>query len=373
MQFKELNDIVNECKRFARNEIREQVLEIDLNPSPAALQGIWSKSAQLDIPSLLLPEVYGGAGYPALCCALVLDTFASECAGIASVFAHHFTACMPLSETQPDCCETYSTRIARMEGYGAAPAAVIFPGDPGDGEIELIEKENALVLTGITSPVGNTDSAGFCCIFAKDPIQEDGITCLFLDRDRIENSRCKDIHLPGLKINPFRKLDFQDLKISSTDIIGERGKSSDLMKKTRSAFYGFISAMALGCTRSAYQKALTYAGQRYQYGNTIIHHQEIQRMLGAMLMKLQMGTSGTIQLFSEEKLNLLFSSPDPMLTKSFCTDMAMEIVIDAIQIHGGYGYMHEYGLEKIMRDVKVLQLLGGSNPYHHVQVIAEQL
>jgi len=373
MQFKELNEIVNECKRFARKEIREQVLETDLNPSPEALQEIWSKSSQLDIPSLLLPEVYGGAGYPAICCALVLDTFASECAGIASIFAHHFAACMPLTDSRPDCCETYSTKIVRMEGYGAAPASVIFPDSPGDGEIELIDKGNTLVLNGITPPVGNTDSAGFCCIFAKDPIQPDGITCLYLDQGRIENSRGENIHLPGLKINPFRKLHFQDLKISSTDIIGERGKSVGLLKKTRSAFYGFISAMALGCTRSAYQKALAYAGQRYQFGSTIIHHQEIQRMLGAMLMKLQMGTSGYLQLFSEEKVNLLFSVPDPMLTKSFCTDMAMEIIIDAIQIHGGYGYMHEYGLEKIMRDVKVLQLLGGSNPYHHVQVIAEQL
>ncbi|RJP78241.1 MAG: acyl-CoA dehydrogenase [Desulfobacteraceae bacterium] len=373
MQVKELNDIINECRRFAKNEIRDQALEADLNPSPETVNTIWSKSAKLDIPSLLLPEIYGGAGYPALCGALVLDAFSSECAGIASVFAHHFAACMPLIDSLSDSCETYSTRIARMEGHGASPAAVIFSEEEGDGELVLMEKENTLMLTGITQPVGNTCRGGFWCIFANDPIQKNGVTCIFPDPDKIKNAFGKETRLPGLKINPFRQLHFQDFPINAAEIIGERGKSADLLKTTRAAFFGFVSAMAMGCTRSAYQKAFAYAEQRYQFGNTIIHHQEIQRMLGAMLMKLQMGTAGYTRLFSEERLHLPCSVPDPKLVKSCCTDMALEIILDAVQIHGGYGYMHEYGLEKIMRDVKVLQLLGGSNPYHHVRAIAEQL
>jgi alkylation response protein AidB-like acyl-CoA dehydrogenase len=127
----------------------------------------------------------------------------------------------------------------------------------------------------------------------------------------------------------------------------------------------------MGAARCAYQKALAYAKERYQYGKIIILHPEIQRMLGNMLMKLDIGTSGYIQLLSDKKTPFLPS--DACLVKAFCTDAALEIVIDAIQIHGGYGYMHEYGVEKIMRDTKVLGLLGESNPRLQIRAIAKDL
>ena len=373
MQLKELNDILNECKRFAKKEIRDLSLEADLNPSPEVLQAVWNKSAELDLPALSLPEVYGGAGYPAFCCALVVDAFSTECAGFASVFAHHFAACIPLSIPPVERGEYFTARMTGMEEGGAFPATVIFPHGEGVDEVCLAETQNELVLTGVPQPVGNFNQKGFLCIFAADPIRENGITCLLLEQERLPDALGEDIKLPGLKINPFHTLRFQDIPISEDDIIGDRGEGHALMQATRKAFFGFVAAMTIGATRSAYQKAYAYAEQRYQYGNTIIYHQEIQRMLGAMLMKLQMGTAGYTRLFAEERLNLPFSIPDPGLTKSFCTDMALEIILDAIQIHGGYGYMHEYGLEKIMRDVKVLQLIGGSSPWLHIEAIADQL
>ena len=373
MQLKELNDILNECKRFAKKEIRDPGPGADLNPSPEVRQAVWNKSAELDLPALLLPEVYGGAGYPALCGAMVVDAFSSACAGFASVFAHHFAACIPLAVRPVERCENFTPRIAGMEGCGAFPAAVIFPHGEGNNEVCLTEAENGLVLTGTTQPAGNLNGKGYICIFAGDTVRENGITCLFLEQERLQNACGENIKLPGLKINPFHTLRFQDIPVSKDDIIGDRGESHTLMQETRKAFFGFIAAMAIGATRSAYQKAFSYAGQRYQYGDLIIRHQEIQRMLGAMLMKLQLGTAGYTRLFATERLNLPFSVPDPGLTKSFCADMALEIILDAIQIHGGYGYMHEYGLEKIMRDVKVLQLIGGSSPRHHIEAIADQL
>jgi acyl-CoA dehydrogenase len=96
-------------------------------------------------------------------------------------------------------------------------------------------------------------------------------------------------------------------------------------------------------------------------------------MLGNMMMKLKIGTSAYIQAFEDENPEIGYSQADPSLTKAFCTDAALEIILDAIQIHGGYGYMHEYGLEKIMRDVKVLQVLGGKNPCHHIDAVRKKV
>ena len=96
-------------------------------------------------------------------------------------------------------------------------------------------------------------------------------------------------------------------------------------------------------------------------------------MLGNMLLKITTSSAAYSQLFNPPKLDLPFAAPVPALTKAYCTDAALEVAIDAVQIHGGYGYMHEYGLEKIMRDAKTLQLLDGSNPHHLVEAIARQV
>jgi alkylation response protein AidB-like acyl-CoA dehydrogenase len=74
-----------------------------------------------------------------------------------------------------------------------------------------------------------------------------------------------------------------------------------------------------------------------------------------------------------DSVDIVGEPDDAGLTKAYCTEAALEIVLDAVQIHGGYGYMHKYGVEKMMRDIKVLQLLGGSGPVHQIQAIARDL
>jgi alkylation response protein AidB-like acyl-CoA dehydrogenase len=369
MSFKELNMLINECRKFAKNEIRDQALDADLASDTSWVKGIWSKSVQLDIPSILIPEAFEGPGYSEFCCALILDTIASECAGIASLFAHHFAACIPLIHSDMSHSEKYIRQIAGEGGNHAAPASVIFPSDMAERNVILQQKNFRLILSGTSPLTGNLDAAGLLCVFAEDPENDKALTCIILEGNSRGVLLGEDAKLPGLKVNSFRRVTFDNVEIDSEAVIGKQGKGLELMKKAQNAFYGFIAAMAMGSARTAYKKAFAYAEERYQYGKIIIQHQEIQRMLGSMLMKLGMGTSGYTCLYNEEKLNLPFSSADPMLAKAFCTDAALEIILDAIQIHGGFGYMHECGLEKSMRDIKVLQLLGGSNPYHQIQII----
>jgi len=96
-------------------------------------------------------------------------------------------------------------------------------------------------------------------------------------------------------------------------------------------------------------------------------------MLGDMSTKLDAGTAAYQQALDDQNQKKSLTTADAVPAKIFCTDAAMEIALDAVQIHGGYGYMHEYGIEKIMRDIKVLQLLGGSNPFLKVRHISGKL
>ena len=139
------------------------------------------------------------------------------------------------------------------------------------------------------------------------------------------------------------------------------------MERCLAAMHAFLAAIAMGTARGAHGAAHRYAQERFQFGKMLIEHHEIRRMLFNMVTRMDMGTAGYRQALAGERADAAGLADSCASAKVFCTDAAMEIVLDAIQIHGGYGYMKETGLEKAMRDVKMLQLLGGSNRLLEVQ------
>jgi acyl-CoA dehydrogenase len=373
MVLSEFNAIISECRRFARNQIRPGVLDADLGLDTDWVKKIWKKSMALDLPVLSVPEIYDGAGYPDLCCAFVLDVLASECPGLASVFAYHYDACLLGMKGEDKQKEILFKSLTNNGDSSPSVFSVIFPSEDDEKRQRIIEKNGELYLSGESDLTGNTLYAQKFCVFAQDGDTEEGITCVIIDRNDNGISFDENAAITGLKVNPFMPVCFDDVKLNVDNVIGTRGKCSNVLEETRGTFFSFISAMAMGAVRSSWRKAFEYAEERYQFGKVIIHHQEIQRMLGNMMMKLKIGTSAYIQVFEDENPEIRYSQPEPSLTKAFCTDAALEIILDAIQIHGGYGYMHEYGLEKIMRDVKVLQVLGGKNPCHHIDAVRKEV
>ena len=367
----EFSEIIDVCRKFARKEIGPQALEADLEPSLDRVKSIWTKSQEIGLPGILLPEEFSGVGQSGLCCALVLEALSFECAGVASIFTHHFAGCIPIMASEQKQKEQYLPSLTDVAPNDTNIASVIFPTRMDQAPLRLKKNEGRLLLSGTSALTGNAELAKFFCVFVKEDNKGKEVTCVLVQRDAPGLCLGKNAKLPGLKVNPFASISFQDVEIASECILGERYRSRQIMETAQNLFYGLVSAVSIGAARCAYQKARAYAKERYQYGKIIIHHPEIQRMLGNMLMKLDIGRAGYIQLLSGEKEP--FSPSHASLIKAFCTDAALEIVIDAIQIHGGYGYMHEYGVEKIMRDSKVLGLLGESNPWLQIQTIAKDL
>jgi len=362
--------IIKECSRFAKKEICDQALDADFISNSKWLTSIWTKSMAVDLPLLPIPEKFNGVGESELCCAIILDLLASDCAGIASAFAFHYAGCIPIIEDQKT---NGLSAITNADPKKPVIATIIFPSDYDDCQIKIKEKKGKLYLSGTSGLTGNAGHANIFTVFVQDGASPDEITCIMIHKDTAGFSMGKPGRLPGLKVNPFQKLIFNDAWIDTDAIIGQRKKGRSLMEKTQNSFNGFIAAMAMGMIRTAHKKALEYAGKRYQSGEMIIHHSEMQRMLGNMVTKLSVGTSAYLRVFNEDKLDLPYASADGSAAKIFCTDSALEATSDAIQILGGYGYMHEYGMEKLMRDSKVLNLLGGSSPNLNVKQIAKNI
>ena len=366
----ELNEIIEVSKKFAVKEMHPGFLAADLESDTEWANTVLFRSREIGLPGLIIPEEFSGVGQSALCGALVIDALASECAGLASIIAYHFAGCLPLSLAGGTIKERALKPLANSDSEALAIATLISPSLQEPGSLQLVERKGELRLSGTSPAVGNTTFATHVVVFIEEDENKGEFTGIVVEKGTPGMTIGDSLGLPGLKVNPFAPLIFDDVEIDEEAIIGERGNGKAILEKTRNLLNSFIASAAIGTARSAYLKAHTYAQERFQYGKFIIHHEEIQRMLGAMRLKLSVGTAAYTRLFDQDPLNLPASLPDAGLAKVYCTESALEIALDAIQVHGGYGYMHEYGVEKIMRDVKVLQLIGGSGPKVLISSIA---
>lgn len=369
-----IQEAAAECRKFLKQEIHDNVLEADLQKTADWVFRIWEKSRQLDLPLLLLPEEYQGAAFSPYSCAVLLDIIAAECAGIASVFALHYAGCIALLNADIRQQSIFFPLLTDAGNRRPAIVAPVFPSETDGHRIEVEENDHGMVIHGTTALTGNALIADIFCVFIEDDDDTgEHITCAVLKKNTPGLATGRPADLTGLRVNDFAPIVFDRVRVDLQSIVGPRKNARAFMELAKDGLFRFIAAMAMGAARTAIEKASAYARQRYQGGKTIIHHQEIQRMLGSMKMKLSVGTAGYLNSFNENTVFFPFEAPKPSLVKVFCTDAALEIAMDAIQIHGGYGYMHEYGLEKIMRDVKVLQLMLGRNPKCLINDISEEI
>jgi alkylation response protein AidB-like acyl-CoA dehydrogenase len=345
------------CRDFRRKEIEPVALELDEAYDPQLVRAVWSKSLELDLPSMLVPEELGGVGQSVLTAAQVLDEVSGACAGVAAIFACHLVACIPVIEGGEN-----GTRLLRaLAGEDKEPPmlALAFPEvfEVPNGP-RLAERDKVLTLEGSAQLVPCASLADHLVLFAEDA---GGITAVVVDMHAPGVSMGEPEEMLGLHTVPFCDVACSGCGIGAEQILGERGAGEALLEKALSALHGFLAAIAMGTARTAHTAAYRYAQERFQFGKLLIEHQEIRRMLAVMVMKIEMGTAGYLQALAGDRADAGATLGGCAQAKIFCTDAAQEIILDAIQIHGGYGYMKETGLEKVMRDVKMLQLLGVSN------------
>jgi len=346
------------CRDFRRNEIEPLALELDGDYDPARVRALWSKSLDLDLPTMLVPEEFGGVGQSVLTAGQVLDELAGACAGVATLFACHLAACLLVTAYGLGKEKILAALVGDAE---PSMIAVSFPEDrDAPDRPRLVEEGEGLVLEGTARLVACASLADHLVLFVEDA---GGHTPVLVNLRAPGVSVGEPEALLGLHTLPFCDVAFGSCKVAVEDILGERGGGTAAMERCLAALHGFLAAIAMGTARSAHGAALRYAQERYQFGKMLIEHDEIRRMLSTMVTKIDMGTAGYLRALAMDG-----DRPDAGVTgrecaqaKVFCTDASLEIILDAIQIHGGYGYMKETGLEKAMRDAKMLQLLGGSN------------
>ena len=165
----------------------------------------------------------------------------------------------------------------------------------------------------------------------------------------------------GIRASATRELIFEDCRIPKENLLGREGMGFLVAMKTVDKSRPGIGAQAVGIAQGALDEAVSYARQRVQFSQPIISFQAIQHMLADMATQLEAARALVYAVARYVDSNAKDVSKEASMAKLFASDVAMKVCVDAVQILGGYGYMRDYPVEKMMRDAKITQIYEGTN------------
>jgi acyl-CoA dehydrogenase len=247
--------------------------------------------------------------------------------------------------------------------------------DAGSLSCHAKDEGSHFVLNGSKMWITNAGHAELFTVFAttNKELRSKGTVCLVVPAKAPGVSLGKHEDKMGQRCSDTRAITFENVKVPKENMIGQIGDGFKIALKTLDKTRTPIAAGAVGAARAAMEYAIKYSKERKQFNQPISNFQGIQFMLADMATKIEAGRLLCYQAaWALDKGQMKVGSYYASLAKRFSADMAMEVATDAVQIYGGYGYTKEYPVEKIMRDVKLVQIYEGTSQIQRV-VIARHL
>jgi acyl-CoA dehydrogenase len=239
------------------------------------------------------------------------------------------------------------------------------PGEPGAGEGEW-------VINGTKNWISNLGIADFYVCFAVTDRDSKRITAFVVEADRPGFSVGKLEHKLGIRASPTGQPIFEDVRVPQENVIGEVGRGLAVALGTLERTRLGAAAQAVGIAQGATDYAVAYARERRQFGRPINEFQAIQFKLADMQTRTAAARELLYQACAMIDRGDSRSAQYSSMAKLFCSDTAMAVTIEAVQVLGGYGYVKEYPVERMMRDAKITQIYEGTNEIQRL-VIARTL
>ncbi|MDD3719090.1 MAG: acyl-CoA dehydrogenase family protein [Actinomycetota bacterium] len=348
---------------FALNEMRPVALECDKEGTVP--ESLVKKAAAAGLTAMAIPEEYGGGGLDQITASMVSEELAWGCAGIATTLGANSLATTPMviaaNEEQK---KEYFPRLCDPDDPKFAAFCLTEPGAGSDAAaISTIieEKDDHFILNGQKCFITNGGIADFYsvfCTFDKEK-KYGGIGAVVVERSYEGVSVGKHEDKMGIRASDTSEVIFDNVKVPKENLFVPMGQGFYNVMTTLDLTRASVAALATGVARAAFEEALKYSKERVQFGRPIIAQQSINFMLAEMAMKIEAGRR-LYQLAAWKAHKGLPCSLESSYAKAFCGDMAMEVTVNAVQVHGGYGYMKEYLVEKLMRDAKIMQIYEGT-------------
>jgi acyl-CoA dehydrogenase len=333
------------------------------------------KAHEVGLMNTHVPEEYGGAGLDYLDGCLIEEELAWGCSGIQTSLGANGLAGAPVLLGGSE-----EVKKEFFEALTAEPKLASFClTEPGAGSdvsgmrTKAIKKGDKYVLTGSKCFITNGQYADYYTVYAKTDMDAGhrGISAFLVKRDDTVVIDKKEDKM-GQRASNTATVTFNETEVEAKYLLAEENKGFKLAMMTLDRTRPGVAAMATGIARAAFEFATEYSKERVQFGVPIAMHQAIQFMIADMATKVhlsRLATWNSAVLLDQGKRNTLESSH----AKRFAADTAMEVTTDAVQVYGGYGFIKEYPVEKLMRDAKIMQLYEGTSQIQRLVIARETL
>jgi acyl-CoA dehydrogenase len=358
---------------FAEKEMRPVAWEYDK-------EGTWPedvlrKAWELGLMNSHIPEEYGGPGAAYFDGTLIEEELGWGCSGIGTSIACNGLATAPIALGGSE--ETKQEFLGRLtEDFGLASFCLTEPdagSDVSGMRTTAVKKGDKYVLNGSKCFITNGGYADFYTVYAKTDKDAGhrGISAFVVPRDDTVTVDKKEDKM-GQRASNTATITFNDTEVPAGNLLGEENKGFKLAMMTLDRTRPGVAAMAVGIARAAFEFATEYSKERVQFGVPIAMHQAIQFMIADMATDVEAARllvwKSAVEL-DQGKRNTLTSSH----AKRFAADTAMKVATDAVQVYGGYGFIKEYPVEKLMRDAKIMQLYEGTSQIQRLVIARETL
>lgn len=364
-------------------ETARQITDERIVPNRAALdekdefpRAILNEMARADLFGIPIPEEYGGFGGGCLDIVLALEQLGRGCIGVGTAFAASSLGIYPiLIAGSPEMREKYLPAVATGKRFAAFGLTEANAGSDASGiQTTAVLDGDEWVLNGTKQWITNGGEAEIYTVVAITDRSKGarGASMLVVETGDPGFTCGPKEKKMGIRASSTTELIFKDCRIPKDRLIGRKGTGFITVMKTLDSSRPGIAALGLGLAQGALDEAAGYAKQRVQFGKPIIAFQAVQHMLADMAIQLEAARAlvyGAARHIDAHPENMSKASS---MCKVFATDMAMKVATDAVQVMGGYGYMRDYPVEKMMRDAKILQIYEGTNQIQR-NVVGQEL
>src|SRR4051812_48110491 len=322
-----------------------------------------------------VPEEYGGPGLSYLDGCLIEEEISWGCSGIGTSLGANGLASAPIVL---GASEALKKKYLGMltEDYKLASFCLTEPdagSDVSGMRTSAVRKGDTYVLNGSKCFITNGGYADWFTVYAKTDKEAGhrGISCFLVPKDGTVTVDKKEDKM-GQRASNTATITFNETEVPASNLLGEENHGFKLAMMTLDRTRPGVAAMAVGIARAAFEFATEYSKERVQFGVPIAMHQAIQFMIADMATDVEAARclvwKSAVEL-DQGRRNTLTSSH----AKRFAADTAMKVATDAVQVYGGYGFIKEYPVEKLMRDAKIMQLYEGTSQIQRLVIARETL
>lgn len=363
-------------------ELAAELADKELSPAAAVAEhdAVFPRDAfrligRAGLLGLPYPESVGGGGQPYETYLQVVEELAGAWLTVGLGVSVHVLSCFPLVTVgTPEQQERFLPAMLGGELLGAYCLS-----EPGSGSDAAAMRTRAAsdgslyILKGVKAWISHAGQADFYAVFARTSGEPEGrersrgISCFHVPAQTEGVRAASPEHKMGLRGSVTAQMLFEDAVVPAGQLVGDEGKGFTIALAALDAGRLGIAACATGVAQAALDAAVTYARQRRQFGKPIIEFQGIAFMLADMATSVAASRSLYLTAARRKDAGLPYGQQAAM-AKLFASDTAMKVTTDAVQVLGGYGYVEDFPVERLMREAKVLQIVEGTNQIQRVVI-----